>query len=49
MFHGRTQHVKIDFRFVGERVSKKLLEIAYIALGDQVDVMFTKTLSVRLQ
>jgi hypothetical protein len=48
-FHGRMKHVKIDYHFVQERVSQKLLEIAYIAIGDQVAHGFIKPLSIQLQ
>jgi hypothetical protein len=40
---------KIDYHFVQERVSQKLLEIAYIAIGDQVAHGFIKPLSIQLQ
>jgi hypothetical protein len=49
VFHGRMKYVEIDYHFIRERVSQKLLEIAYISYGDQVDDGFTKPLSVRLQ
>jgi hypothetical protein len=49
IFHGRMKHVEIDYHLVRERVSQRLLEIAYIATGDQVADGFTKPLSVRLQ
>jgi hypothetical protein len=49
IFHSGMKHVEIDYHFVRERVSQKLLEIAYISTGDQVADGFTKVLSVRLQ
>jgi hypothetical protein len=47
VFHARTKHIEMDYHFVRERVSKKLLEIEYIASGDQVADGFTKSLTVR--
>jgi hypothetical protein len=49
VFHGRIKHVEIDYHFIRERASQKLLEMAYISSGDQVADGFTKALSVRLQ
>jgi hypothetical protein len=49
VFHGRMKHVEIDYHFMRERISQKLLEIAYISSGDQVADGFTKALSIRLQ
>jgi hypothetical protein len=48
VFHGRMKHVEIDYHFIRERASQKLLEMAYISSGDQVADGFTKALSVRL-
>ena len=48
VFHARTKHIEVDYHFVRERVSQKLLEIEYISSGDQVADGFTKPLSVRL-
>ena len=47
VFHARTKHIEVDYHFVRERVSKKLLEIEYIASGDQIADGFTKPLTVR--
>jgi histone deacetylase 1/2 len=47
VFHARTKHIEVDYHFVRERVSKKLLEIEYIASEDQVADRFTKPLTVR--
>jgi hypothetical protein len=47
VFHARIKYIEVDYHFVRERVSKKLLEIEYIGLGDQVADGFTKPLTVR--
>ena len=47
VFHARTKHIEVDYHFVREHVSKKLLEIEYIASGDQIADGFTKPLTVR--
>lgn len=36
VFHARTKHIEIDFHFVRERVSQKLLDVRLIGTGDQV-------------
>jgi histone deacetylase 1/2 len=48
VFHARTKHIEVDFHFVRERVTQKLLEIEFIPSGDQIADGFTKSLSVRL-
>src|SRR6185437_12465403 len=48
VFHARTKHIEVDFHFVRERVTQKLLEIEFIPSGDQIADSFTKPLSVRL-
>ena len=47
MFHARTKHIEVDYHFVKERVSKKLLEIYYVPTDDQVADGFTKALTVK--
>ena len=47
MFHARTKHIEVDYHFVRERVSKKLLEIDYVPTDDQVADGFTKALTVK--
>jgi hypothetical protein len=44
-FHGRTEHIEVDFHFVHERVARRQLDVWFISLGDQVDDGFTKLLS----
>jgi histone deacetylase 1/2 len=48
VFHARTKHIEVDYHFVRERVSQKLLEIDFVSTNDQVADGFTKPLSVRL-
>ena len=48
VFHARTKHTEVDYHFVRERVSWKLLEVNFVSSGDQVVDGFTKPLSVRL-
>ncbi|XP_015689736.2 uncharacterized mitochondrial protein AtMg00810-like [Oryza brachyantha] len=48
VFHARTKYIEVDYHFVRERVSQKLLEIDFVSSGDQVADGFTKPLSVRL-
>nr|CAE04384.1 OSJNBa0027G07.26 [Oryza sativa Japonica Group] len=47
VFHARTKHIEVDYHFVRERVSRRLLEIEYISSKDQVADGFTKALAVR--
>jgi hypothetical protein len=48
VFHARTKHIEVDYHFVRERVSRRLLEIEYISSKDQVAADgFTKALAVR--
>lgn len=44
IFHARTKHIEVDYHFVRERVSRKLLEIDYVPSADQVADGFTKAL-----
>ena len=47
VFHARAKHIEIDFHFVRERGTKKLLQIRLIPSKDQVADGFTKPLAVR--
>jgi hypothetical protein len=47
IFHARTKHIEVEYHFVRERVSKKLLEIDFVPSQDQVAAGFTKPLQVR--
>jgi histone deacetylase 1/2 len=46
VFHARTKHIEIDYHFVRERVAQKLLDVRFIASGDQLVDGFTKALPV---
>jgi hypothetical protein len=47
-FYVRTKHIEVDYHFVGERVSRKLLKIDFVSSRDQVVDGFTKPLPVRI-
>jgi histone deacetylase 1/2 len=47
VFHARTKYIIVDYHFVRERISQKLLDIRFIASGDQVVDSLTKSLSIR--
>jgi hypothetical protein len=47
VFHGRTKHIEVDYHFVRDRVSRKLLEVDFVSTRDQVADGFTKPLAVR--
>jgi hypothetical protein len=36
MFHGRMKHVEIDFHFIRERATRKLLDVRLVSTDDQV-------------
>jgi hypothetical protein len=44
VFHARTKHIEVDFHFVRERVTQKLLQIKFISSKDQLADIFTKQL-----
>jgi hypothetical protein len=48
VFHARAKHIEVDFHFVRQRVTRKLLDIEFASSGDQVVDRFTKPLTVRL-
>ena len=45
VFHACTKHVKVDYHFVRESVLCRDLQVKYIATGDQLANIFTKSLS----
>jgi hypothetical protein len=47
VFHARTKHIEVDYHFVRERVSMKLLKIDFVPSRDQVADGFTKPLPIR--
>jgi hypothetical protein len=44
VFHAQTKHIEVDYHFVRERVSRRLLEIEFIPSRDG-DRWFYKTLA----
>ena len=44
-FHARTKHVKVDYRFVREKVLRCDLQVKYITTGNQLADVFTKSVS----
>jgi hypothetical protein len=47
IFHARTKHIEVDYHFVRERVSRKLLDIEFVPSGDQIEDGFKKALPTR--
>jgi hypothetical protein len=47
MSGSRDVHIEVDYHFVRERVSRKLLEIEFVSTNDQIADGFTKPLSVK--
>jgi hypothetical protein len=47
VFHAQTKHIEVDYHFVRERVSRRLLEIEFIPSRDPVADGFTKPLQVQ--
>lgn len=46
VFHARTKQIEIDFHFVREQVTSKLLKIRFVNSGDQLTDGFTKAISI---
>jgi hypothetical protein len=47
IFHGRMKHIEFYYHFVRDHVIKKLLDIRFISMDDQVANEFTKALLQR--
>jgi hypothetical protein len=47
IFHGRMKHKEVYYHFVRDHVIKKLLDIRFISIDDQVANGFTKALPQR--
>jgi hypothetical protein len=47
IFHGRMKHIEVDYHFIRDRVSKKLLDVRFISINDQVADVFTRALPQR--
>ena len=45
VFHACTKHVKVDYRFVREKVLRCDLQVKYITTSDQLADVFTKSVS----
>ena len=45
VFHARPKHLEVDYHFVCEKVLRRDLQVKYIAIGDQLANIFTKSLS----
>jgi histone deacetylase 1/2 len=44
VFHARTKHIEVDFHFIRERVTQKMLQIKFISSKDQLADIFKKPL-----
>lgn len=47
VFHAHTKHIEIDFHFVQERVTRRALDVQFIASNDQLADVLTKPLLQR--
>jgi EAL domain-containing protein (putative c-di-GMP-specific phosphodiesterase class I) len=47
VFHARTKHIKVDYHFVREQVTRKQLNIRFISAKDQLADGFTKAMSAQ--
>ena len=47
ILHACTKKIEVDFHFVRERVTRKLLDIKFFPTGDQLADGFTKPLTMR--
>jgi hypothetical protein len=48
IFHARTKHIKVDYHFVRDRVTKKEIQIRFIFSHDQLADVLTKSLPTAL-
>jgi hypothetical protein len=44
IFHGRMKHIEVNYHFVRDQVSKRLLDVWFISTDDQLADGFTKAL-----
>ena len=44
VFHDRSKHIDTRYHYIGERVSKKDVQLEYVKTHDQVADIFTKPL-----
>jgi hypothetical protein len=42
VFHARIKHIEIDFHFIHKKVAAGVLDVRFIASGDQLANVFTK-------
>jgi hypothetical protein len=47
VFHARTKHIKVDYHFVREQVTRKQLNIRFISTKDHLSNGFTKAMSAQ--
>jgi hypothetical protein len=47
IFHGRMKHIEVNYHFIRDRVSKKLLDVRFISTNDKIANGFTKALPQR--
>lgn len=47
VLHARTKHIEVDFHFVRDLVTRKLLNLRYLCTEDQLADLFTKGLSTQ--
>lgn len=45
IFHSRTKHIKVDFHFVWDKVTKKEIQVHHISIKDQIADLLTKAVS----
>jgi hypothetical protein len=45
VFHGRMKHIEVDYYFVHDQVTQRLLDVRFISTSDQLVDGFTKALA----